>query len=55
MLTRRDYDERKARVVAGAGSDDDRRLVRLYEREGHREPVLARAPSAKKAGSSRGQ
>jgi hypothetical protein len=31
MMTKADYTERKARVDAGTGSDEDRRLVKLYE------------------------
>jgi hypothetical protein len=31
-FTKADYDERKARIDAGQGSDEDRRLVKLYER-----------------------
>lgn len=33
-LTQDDYDERATRIDEGRGSDDDRRLVALYESEG---------------------
>ena len=33
-LTQSDYNERKARIDAGAATDEDRRLVEHYEREG---------------------
>lgn len=33
-LTQKDYNERKARLDAGTGDDEDARLVKLYEREG---------------------
>lgn len=33
-LTQADYEERKARMDAGAADDEDARLVKLYEREG---------------------
>lgn len=33
-LTQSDYDERKARVADGTADDEDRRLVKHYEREG---------------------
>lgn len=33
-LTQKDYDERKARVDAGAGDDEDARLVKHYEANG---------------------
>lgn len=32
-ITKKDYRERAARVAAGEGSDDDRRLVELYADE----------------------
>lgn len=32
-ITKQDYRERAARVAAGEGSDDDRRLVELYAEE----------------------
>jgi hypothetical protein len=34
QLTQRDYETRKARVESGQGDDNDRRLVKHYEREG---------------------
>lgn len=34
-LNQADYEERKRRVDAGEGDDDDQRLVKLYEREGY--------------------
>ncbi len=33
-LTQQDYEERKSRIDAGTASDDDRRLVKHYERQG---------------------
>ena len=33
-MTQKDYDERAARIAAGQGDDEDRRLVEHYEREG---------------------
>lgn len=33
-LTQKDYEDRKARVEDGSADDDDRRLVKHYEREG---------------------
>lgn len=33
-LTQQDYEERKGRQLADEASDDDRRLIKLYEREG---------------------
>lgn len=33
-LTQSDYEERVARVAAGTGTDEDRRLLKLYGREG---------------------
>jgi hypothetical protein len=33
-MTQQDYDERKTKTVAEEGSDEDLRLVKLYEREG---------------------
>jgi hypothetical protein len=33
-MTQADYAERAGRIDAGTASDDDRRLVELYEREG---------------------
>lgn len=33
-LTQSDYDERKARVAAGNGTDEDLRLVKHYEDQG---------------------
>lgn len=33
-LTQKDYDTRKARVVAGTGDDEDARLVKHYEANG---------------------
>lgn len=33
-LTQKDYDARKARVVAGSGDDEDARLVKHYEANG---------------------
>lgn len=32
-VTKKDYEERKARVDNGEGSDEDARLVKQYERE----------------------
>lgn len=32
-FTKADYEERKARIDAGEGSDEDRRLVKMYEQE----------------------
>lgn len=34
-LEQQDYEDRKTRVASGAASDDDCRLVKLYEREGY--------------------
>lgn len=34
QLTQKDYDERKQRVDAGDGDDEDARLVKHYEAEG---------------------
>lgn len=34
-MTQQDYDDRKARADKGEGSDEDTRLVKLYEREGY--------------------
>lgn len=33
-MTQQDYDERKTRVAAGNGTDEDLRLVKLYESQG---------------------
>jgi hypothetical protein len=33
-MTQQDYTERAARIDDGTATDDDRRLVELYEREG---------------------
>lgn len=33
-LTQKDYDTRKNRVTSGDGTDEDRRLVKHYERQG---------------------
>ncbi len=33
-MTQQDYAERAARIDDGTATDDDRRLVELYEREG---------------------
>jgi len=33
-MTQQDYQERAARIDDGTATDDDRRLVELYEREG---------------------
>lgn len=33
-MTQQDYDDRKTRVAAGNGTDEDLRLVKLYESEG---------------------
>lgn len=30
-FTKKDYEDRKSRIDAGEGSDEDRRLVKLYE------------------------
>ena len=32
-FTKADYEERKARIDAGEGSDEDRRLVKQYEQQ----------------------
>lgn len=37
-LTQADYEARKGRVDAGEGDDEDRRLVKHYEREGYTWP-----------------
>jgi hypothetical protein len=34
-MTQDDYSERAARIDDGTATDDDRRLVELYEREGY--------------------
>jgi hypothetical protein len=34
-LTQEDYDERKDRALAGQATDEDNRLVKLYEAEGY--------------------
>lgn len=47
-LTQGDYEERKARTLAGQGTDDDTRLVKLYEREGFE----CRGSSTEKSSSS---
>lgn len=33
-MTQTDYEERKQRIADGEGTDEDRRLVKHYEREG---------------------
>ncbi len=35
QLTQEDYEDRKHRVDTDQGDDEDRRLVKHYEREGH--------------------
>ena len=35
-MTQQDFEARKQRVDAGVGTDEDARLVKLYEREGYR-------------------
>jgi len=47
-LTQGDYEERKARTLADSGTDDDVRLVKLYEREGFK----WRGSSTEKSSSS---
>lgn len=42
-LTQKDFEERVARLAAGVGDDEDRRLVKLYVREGYHEGVIAKA------------
>lgn len=32
--TQQDFEDRKARIDAGTGSDEDRRLVKQYEKQG---------------------
>lgn len=44
-LTQRDYDDRKARVDAGTADDDDRRLVKHYERNGFTTKSAAPQPA----------
>lgn len=44
-MTQQDYDDRKARVDAGTGDDEDARLVKEYERQGFT-PGRAAAPAA---------
>ncbi len=34
-MTQDDYEQRAARIENGTATDDDRRLVELYEREGY--------------------
>jgi hypothetical protein len=45
----RDYDERKKRCNDGVGSDEDRRVVRQYERDGFIESRLLREQLATQA------
>lgn len=45
-LTQKDYDTRKARVVAGAGDDEDARLVKHYERQGFTTEGAAPQPAS---------
>jgi hypothetical protein len=46
-MTAQDYAERAKRIDDGTASDDDRRLVELYEREGFvRDGEEAVAPAA---------
>lgn len=33
-MTQADYIERRKRTTAGTGTDEDRRLIKLYEKEG---------------------
>lgn len=44
-----DYDERKQRCNDGVGSDEDRRLCKLYESDGFMESRLLREQLAKQA------
>lgn len=42
-MTKKDHEERLARLAAGQGNDEDRRLVKLYESQEHDEPAAGHA------------
>lgn len=48
-LTQADYDERKQRQNDGIASDEDRRLIKMYEAEGYRQSRLLREDKARAA------
>ncbi len=48
-LTQADYDERKQRQNDGIASDEDRRLIKLYESQGFEQSRLIRERAAKQA------
>lgn len=52
-LTQQDYEQRYARIRDGEGTDEDRRLVKHYERQGFTHTDASEMPAAAPATKAR--